>query len=177
MIFATVGTQLPFDRLLLSLDRWAAAHPATPVLAQTGEGDVHRLKSLTAIPRLSQAAFRRHVQAASVIVAHAGMGTVLTALEFGKPLVLMPRRAELGEHRNDHQLDTAAALVGMANVTIVQQAQDLPRSLNRVLAGLASGTNRAPALPKDHASPLSRCVREFIWAVPGRSTGAKGAGS
>jgi hypothetical protein len=34
MIFATVGTQLPFDRLLLGLDSWAAANPGIPVLAQ-----------------------------------------------------------------------------------------------------------------------------------------------
>ena len=45
--------------------------------------------------------------AADAIIAHAGMGTILTALEMGKPLLVMPRRAELGEHRNDHQLATA----------------------------------------------------------------------
>jgi UDP-N-acetylglucosamine transferase subunit ALG13 len=35
------------------------------------------------------------------------MGTILTALEIRKPLLIFPRRAEQGEHRNDHQLATA----------------------------------------------------------------------
>ena len=48
------------------------------------------------------------MDAAAAIVAHAGMGTILTALETGKRLLVMPRRAALGEHRNDHQLATVS---------------------------------------------------------------------
>jgi len=36
VIFVTVGTQLPFDRLIRGVDLWAAEHPDIPVFGQTG---------------------------------------------------------------------------------------------------------------------------------------------
>ena len=36
MIFVTVGAQMPFDRLTSSVDRWAASHPTSDVVAQIG---------------------------------------------------------------------------------------------------------------------------------------------
>jgi len=39
MIFATVGTQLPFDRLIEALDAWAGEHPHIEVFAQIGCGN------------------------------------------------------------------------------------------------------------------------------------------
>ena len=34
----------------------------------------------------------------------------------------MPRRADLGEHRNDHQRDTAAEMSRLSNVTVVEDS-------------------------------------------------------
>ncbi len=39
MIFATVGTQLPFDRLIRALDGWAASNGGVEVFAQIGRGE------------------------------------------------------------------------------------------------------------------------------------------
>lgn len=47
---------------------------------------------------------------ADVVVAHAGTGTALTALECGKVPVLVPRERLYGEHVDDHQQQTAAEL-------------------------------------------------------------------
>ncbi len=40
------------------------------------------------------------------------MGSILTALELEKPIIIFPRRAALGEHRNEHQLATAKKFSG-----------------------------------------------------------------
>jgi UDP-N-acetylglucosamine transferase subunit ALG13 len=48
------------------------------------------------------------------------MGTILSAAELGKPVILMPRRAKFGEHRNDHQQDTALEMARLSNVTVVR---------------------------------------------------------
>ncbi len=159
MIFATVGTQLPFDRLLLALDTWAALHPEVPVIAQTGRSS-RTYAHLQTCAHLDQQAFAATFAAARVVVAHAGMGTILTALDLGKPLILMPRRADLGEHRNDHQQDTAAEMARLSNVTVVESSEALCLALSRALAGpgaLASvGTLEQP-------KPLIEAVRSFIW--------------
>ena len=43
----------------------------------------------------------------TLIISHAGMGTIITSLLKEKPLLIMPRLAKYNEHRNDHQLATA----------------------------------------------------------------------
>ena len=80
MIFVTVGTQLPFPRLINAMDDWGAANPANTVVAQTGERsdsavhlDVHE--------RMDAVRFRQMVERCDLLVAHAGMGTILSALE------------------------------------------------------------------------------------------------
>lgn len=159
MIFATVGTQLPFDRLLRALDTWAGFHAGVPVIAQTGQSAAS-FPHLQTLVHLDQQAYARTFSAAQVVVAHAGMGTILTALDLGKPLILMPRRADLGEHRNDHQRDTAAQMARLSNVTVVETSEALCVALNRALAGPTALEVRAAIA----SSPLIREVRSFIWA-------------
>ena len=118
MIFATVGTQLPFDRLLTGLDSWAARNPNLPIMAQTGVSS-KPFASIQTVPHLGQSEFRKLIQQARLVVAHAGMGTILSAAELGKPIILMPRRAKFNEHRNDHQQDTANEMSRLSNVTVV----------------------------------------------------------
>lgn len=105
MIFVTVGSQLPFDRLIQGMDAWAGKNKEERVFAQIGDSKF-KPTFLDYQAGLTAVAFREKFKEADVIVSHAGMGNVLLALELQKPLILMPRRAELKEHRNDHQMAT-----------------------------------------------------------------------
>lgn len=107
-IFVTVGTQLPFDRLISAVDRWASQHRAE-VFAQTGSSSL-RPKHIQWQDFIGNAEANERLRTADLVVAHAGMGTILTRLETGLPLIVLPRRAALGEHRNDHQFATARRL-------------------------------------------------------------------
>jgi len=174
MIFATVGTQLPFDRLLLAVDTWAAMNSDVPVLAQTGR-TATRYAHLTATPQMDQSRFADCVAQARVIVAHAGMGTILSAIEAGKPVILMPRRADLGEHRNDHQRDTAAEMAALSNVTVVEDSAALCSAISAALSrsndpGLVARSGVASARLLD-------AVRDFIWSEDGRPVHATAASS
>lgn len=167
MIFATVGTQLPFDRLLTALDTWAAAHPEVSVKAQTGRTNT-RFPHLDCAENLDHAAFNAAFAAARVIVAHAGMGSILSASELGKPILLMPRRAAYGEHRNDHQLDTAAEMAALPNVTVIQQPEDIGPALDRILAQpLCAEAGSATA-----SAQLIANLQNFIFATPPQETAA-----
>jgi UDP-N-acetylglucosamine transferase subunit ALG13 len=108
LILVTVGGQLPFDRLVRYVDQWAGAKSARPatVFAQIGQSDIVP-SHMDFAKLLPGSEFRRRVIECDAIVAHAGMGTILTALEYCKPLLIFPRLAEQGEHRNDHQIATA----------------------------------------------------------------------
>lgn len=117
MIFVTVGTQLPFDRLVSAVDRWAATQAGLDVFAQVGPAR-ERPRHLPHADFLTPARANTLMREATLIVAHAGMGTVLTALELRKPIVIMPRLASLGEHRNEHQMATARWLQGRSGVHV-----------------------------------------------------------
>jgi UDP-N-acetylglucosamine transferase subunit ALG13 len=167
MIFATVGTQLPFDRLLSALDNWAASHPEVSVKAQTGRTD-QKFAHMECAESLGQTDFTTAFETARVIVAHAGMGSILSASELGKPILLMPRRAAMGEHRNDHQLDTAAEMAALPNVTVVQDANDLAAALDRILAQPQTG-DAGSAFASEQ---LINNLKHFIFATTPQETQA-----
>jgi UDP-N-acetylglucosamine transferase subunit ALG13 len=60
------------------------------------------------------------------------MGSILTALEFGKPIVVMPRRAHLGEHRTDHQWATVNHLGKDVGVVVAADEGELLKQLARL---------------------------------------------
>ena len=131
MIFATVGTQLPFDRMIAALDGWAAAHPGNEVFAQIGPG-AFAPRHIKHRRFISPAECRARMVAADAIVAHAGMGTILNALEMGKPLLIVPRRASLGEHRNDPQLATARRFAETGRLLVAFDESDLADHLDQL---------------------------------------------
>lgn len=147
---------MPFDRLVGWADEWARHHPGDDVLAQVGESS-HRTAHLRTVPYLSPAEFETALQQASAVVAHAGTGTILKALYLGKPLLVVPRLAALGETRNDHQVGTA---LHFAEQGLLQMA-DTQQGFNDCMLGLADF--RPCHRVGDLASPqLLARVSEFI---------------
>jgi UDP-N-acetylglucosamine transferase subunit ALG13 len=160
MIFATVGSQEPFDRLIRAVDEWAEARGRTDVLAQIG-GSTFRPRYVQFTKFMDPAEFGKVMQAASVVVAHAGMGSIISSLELGKPIVVMPRRGELHETRNDHQVATAERFGAQGRIIVANNEQDLPQKLDLALtlgetAGIAT-----------QASPrLIATLRTFLQGGP-----------
>ncbi len=136
LIFVTVGTQLAFDRLIMGVDEWAGAAGGREVFAQIGPTRL-RPRHIEYAQFVSPEECHERMAAAKAVVAHAGMGTILTALEMGKPLLVMPRRAALGEHRNDHQLATAHRFAELGSIKVAFDGAELLlrlEELDRVVA-------------------------------------------
>jgi UDP-N-acetylglucosamine transferase subunit ALG13 len=132
LIFVTVGAQMPFDRLIRAVDEWAYSRgKRSDIFAQIGTSD-YQAKAIEVARFLDPLEFRRRVEAANVIVAHAGMGSIITALEYNKSIVVMPRRAELRETRNDHQVATAARLSQKHNITVANDQFHLLQILDQL---------------------------------------------
>jgi len=108
MIFVTVGTQLPFDRLVRAVDEIIPLADEE-VFAQTC-GGTYIPRNMKWMDYLPMDEFDKMFRQARLIVSHAGMGTILSALMYKIPIVIMPRFAFLGEHRNEHQYATAVKM-------------------------------------------------------------------
>jgi UDP-N-acetylglucosamine transferase subunit ALG13 len=96
---------------------------------------------------------------ADLVVAHAGMGTILTRLETGLPMLVMPRQAALGEHRNDHQIATARRLAHLPGLSVVADETELARALDGFRPRPVTARVDAVASPA-----LISAIRDFIAA-------------
>ncbi|WP_299356624.1 glycosyltransferase [uncultured Shimia sp.] len=137
MIFLAVGTQLPFDRLARALDGWCAqTGRGREVFGQIGKmgPESFRPTHFEWQAQIAPDQFNTKMQQADVIVSHAGMGTIITALNLGKPLVIMARRAHLNEHRNDHQHGTVKRFREREGVFAVENEKELSDTLVKLLA-------------------------------------------
>jgi len=156
VIFVTVGHQWPFDRLIACVDAWASTRPDVEVVAQIGASSL-KPRSIRWFNSVSPDEFNSLVKQCQVIVGHAGMGTILAAMQYGKPIVVMPRSALLGEHLNDHQIATARRLGRRPGIAVAMDEDALPAMLDG-LDDLRPGERIS-----SHASPeLLAAVRNFV---------------
>jgi UDP-N-acetylglucosamine transferase subunit ALG13 len=131
MIFLTVGTELPFDRLVRAIDDWAGQQRRQDIFAQIGESG-YQPRHFPFAHMMEAPEFKERFAAADLVIAHAGMGTILSALSHGKPLLVMPRRADLGEHRNDHQMATARHLAAQRRIEVAFDEAELITKLDQL---------------------------------------------
>lgn len=156
MIFVTVGTQVQFDRLIRAVDEWAASRGRTDVFAQTGPSG-YRAKHICAEPFIDPTEFRKRIESATLVIAHAGMGSIITALELGKQIIVMPRQASLGEHRNDHQVATAKHFSEQGRIIVAFDQRELVDKLDQI-----EFFDTAERLGTQASSDLVDTIRAFI---------------
>lgn len=157
-IFVSVGSMMPFDRLVRTMDAWAAANPAVPVLIQIGKGSFEPAHAQW-VRKLPLPEYQARVADCALFVAHCGMGSIITAIEAGKPILMLPRLADLGEHNTDHQLATAKHVGIRPGLHVAADADDLMRRASALLGVHAD----APAPIASHADPaFTARIRAFI---------------
>lgn len=156
MIFVTVGTQLPFDRMVQKVDEWAAARERKDVFAQIGPTE-WTPSYIEGVPFIEPAVFKEKIQTATAIVSHAGMGTIITALELGKPILVMPRRADLREHRTDHQLATVEKFKDRNGVLVAKDETELFGCLDELEV-----LQRPDSIQPQASEELLSAIRRFV---------------
>lgn len=136
MIFLTLGTQQPFDRLVRAVDRWCAAGGTDEVLAQIPDPGPrgYRPTRFDWTTWIAPDEYRARFASARFVIAHAGMGSLITAMTLAKPILVMPRRAHLGEQRNDHQLATAQRFGGKPGIHVAMDEDELVAAADRLAA-------------------------------------------
>ncbi len=132
MIFLTVGTQFPFDRLIKSVDQAFDGRLINEeIFAQIGETSYKPL-NFESVVSLEKNVFDKRLREASSVISHAGMGTITMALKNHKPLLVMPRLKRYREHVNDHQVATARKFEELGHILAVYDAKDLPNGIRKL---------------------------------------------
>jgi UDP-N-acetylglucosamine transferase subunit ALG13 len=143
-IVVTVGVNgYGFPRLLDAVLR--AAPAGAEILWQTGSTDVSNV-DIAAVSTMTTEDLLRAMRRADVVIAHAGVGSAIMALQAGKCPVLVPRERAHREHIDDHQQEISSTLAraGLAMTC------DPPGLDTDILAEAA----RRQTVRNEHASPF-----------------------
>ncbi|MCK5728650.1 MAG: hypothetical protein KAG10_10555 [Methylococcales bacterium] len=132
MIFVTVGSQLPFKRLIEAMDLWAGDHKDQPIFAQIGDSD-YLPKNMTFCQSMTPIEYDKRLKEATLVISHVGTGVIINALEQNKPLLLMPRLLDKKEIRNNHQLTSVDYFSTFSNITIAPNEKTLDTLLTQML--------------------------------------------
>ena len=111
MIFVTIGTQPNgFKRFLTAVENLIEeCNIKEEVIVQTGNTPFQTDKFKT-IPFVSENDFKTYVKEASVILTHAGSGSLFSAMKNGKKIIAVARLHKYNEMANDHQLEIVKKL-------------------------------------------------------------------
>lgn len=160
MIFLTVGTIFPFDRLVRAVDNWVGAHSEFDVFGQignVGEGN-YTPKNFAWNRRLKNAEFRERIKNSDFVIGHAGIGSIIETLQLGKQIVILPREKRFNEHVNDHQLQTIRRFSERPGIHGAKTEQDLPSAIDRALSAQAELSQ----ISKDADPSLISAIRLVI---------------
>ena len=154
MIVVTVGTnEAPFDRLLRAFD----GHPVDEeLLVQHGPSAI-RPAGAECVEFLSYDELTDAIARARVVVTHAGVGSIMTALANGKRPVVLPRLRRFGEAVDDHQVALGRRLDEAGLVSLVESADDV---LGAVETSFGSSTVELGANPR-----LVAELKEYVGSL------------
>ena len=99
MIFVTLGTQkFQMNRLVKAVDELAeSGRVGEDFFIQSGVS-TYKAKHCECKDFMDSSKYVENINNCSVLVTHAGVGTIVTALKLGKPVVVVPRLAKFNEH-------------------------------------------------------------------------------
>lgn len=158
-IFVSVGSRFTMDRLLSTVDDLVSKHPTLSIKAQTGASSFTSPK-MQLCKWCDQNEFEVSVSECDVFISHAGMGNILLAAKYRKPIVIVPRRFELSEHINDHQIGTAAAFANRPNIYIANNLQEIEDALIRIADHSNKTAPHSP--PHGERERLITAIKTFI---------------
>lgn len=119
MIFVTVGTHhQPFTRLLDALDQLD-----DELVVQYGPGKAPAAQQ--AEPFMPFDEMLERFREADTVITHAGVGSIICASRAGHVPLVVPRRHDLGEHVDDHQVELTRALAQRNSVVAIWDVDTL----------------------------------------------------
>ena len=132
MIFVVLGTQkFQLNRLLQKLDEYVEQGLLTDqIYAQIGNS-TYKPRHYAYKDFMDKKEFDATIAKADLVIAHSGVGTIITAIHAKKPVVVFPRLAKYKEHVDDHQLDIARAFEMKKYVLCCYENDDLLEKINK----------------------------------------------
>ena len=126
MIFVILGTQkFQFNRLLKMLDTLVEKKVISePICAQIGYS-TYQPKYYEYHQFFSEEDFQKKIAESDYIIAHGGLGSMMSSMRAGKKIIVVPRSAHYGEHVDDHQYQLATLFQSRGHLLMAESEREL----------------------------------------------------
>ncbi len=131
MIFVTVGThEQPFNRLVKEVDQLKASGAITDeVVIQSGYS-TYEPHACRYSPFFAYQEMQNLIAQARIVISHGAPATFLSALQYGKLPVVVPRQKQFDEHVNNHQVDFCQAMAAQKkNIILIEDISMLEATI------------------------------------------------
>lgn len=171
LVFATVGTDHHrFDRLVAWVDAWLAAGAAQRVDCVVQHGTSQPSAIARSEPYLAFQEMQRHFREASVVVCHGGPSTIMDAKTAGLVPIALPRRPELGEHVDDHQVRFVSRLADLGEVWTASDQAGFAERLEAALTAPPVSQRGEQQIRVERAITRFETLVDGLFERPGRRT-------
>lgn len=132
MIIVSLGThERPFLRLVKKIEYLIQKKKIKEsVIIQLGytKYNIKGVKSYDFVPVNKM---RDYIKKSSVMITHGGVGSIMDCLSFGKPPIVVPRRKELNEHSDDHQMQITKEMEKQGIIIPVYDIDNLENAIKK----------------------------------------------
>lgn len=158
MILVTVGTQdVPFDRLIKGVEKQIEkGNIKEEVIVQSGCSK-YTSNKMKMIPFMDSEDFNECLEQATLIITHGGVGTITSAINAKKTIIVCPRLAKYREANNDHQLQIIKEFSKRGYIIPL----DDPKKLD---IALKEAKNFKPQKYKSNTKNMLKIIEDFIDA-------------
>lgn len=123
MIFVSIGTSSwKFDRLIKEIDK-IAPFIDEEIIMQIGDSE-YEPKNTKYFCFKPKDVVENLYKNSRIVISHAGIGSIISAMKYKKPLILVPRRRKYNELLDDHQAEIAEKLEN-TNVNVIWDVKEL----------------------------------------------------
>jgi UDP-N-acetylglucosamine transferase subunit ALG13 len=162
MIFITVGTHTqPFNRLLVEVDNLISkGFIKERVVAQIGYS-TYKPKYYEFFNFTSYKKILSLNKKANIVISHAGVGSIIIALKYNKPLIIVPRLKKYNEHTDNHQLQIAKAFENENKAIVVYNIRNLKDAINNAKRFHFKHVHEKNTLVKEISKILAEWEKSF----------------
>ena len=133
-IFVPLGTQkFPFKRLIVALNDLIkdGIYTSEDIVMQSTMYDIEPFFVHVGLIPVDE--FNKYMHDAELVITHAGVNSIISCMQIGKPLLVVPRLHKYGEHVDDHQQEIALLMEEKYNVLVAQDLSELKMMIEKAM--------------------------------------------
>jgi len=130
LIFVVLGTQrFPMNRVIDKIDNLIEIGFLNKNKIVIQNGHSKNSKYAENLGMIDESAFNNYIKNSDIVITHGGTSSIIKALRNNKKTIIIPRRADLREHVDNHQFEISDMFKNNGYAEVVLDIEDLKEAI------------------------------------------------